>query len=405
MTFDRAAWGAEGGSMLKRVAPLVAIAAIGASTWIAALAQGQEGTRARSKKAEAPPKHNPAVDNEAEVRYGKEHRSTQELGVRIKATSGPVKDVYGTLQMPTPWPEQTVRIIKEDISSGVRNSKEREVGLLKQYLFHIPFIELGSEEAIIFTIEYARKEILPPEDPSVYVIPKKVDKELRIYLGDSPKLDPKSARVTQTLKEIFGELAEGASDWEKVKAIFQWVNDNITRQMTADAGTAEILKNKKANTDDVVATFVALCRAAKVPARMVWCYEGVSAEFYLEDAEGKGRWFPCSYGAENEFGFSTDKRPILLKGDSFRVPSDLFQIPEHKGEQRCIQESLKCAAGTRGAGRPQVEFLRKVKSLDEAGLPAASPMPPPAMGSQPGDETPPPGASLGETQPANASPR
>ena len=40
--------------------------------------------------------------------------------------------------------------------------------------------------------------------------------------------------------------------------------------------------------DDLVGLFVAMCRSLKIPARMVWVPDYSYAEFYLEDAEGKG---------------------------------------------------------------------------------------------------------------------
>lgn len=377
-----------------RMARLATILTLYALVHLADAARAQDAPKAKGKKFEAAPKINPAVDNEIEVRYGAEHVTTQRLGVRIKASAGPVKDAYGTLQIPTDWPEQTMRVVKEEISPGVRGSKYRETGLLKQFLFHMPFIETAKEEFVEFQVEYKRKEVLPPEDTSVFKIPKKLDKELRIYLADSPKLEPKAGKVSQTLKEIGADFTESTTDWDKVEAVFKWVKENISRHMTGNATTADILKSKKANTEDVIATFVALCRGARVPARMVWLTEGVSAEFYLQNESGEGRWFPCSYGQKSEFGFSTETRPILLKGDSFKVPADVFQVPDQKGEQRSVFESLKCASGGPGAGKPQVDFIRVVTSKPEV---------PAAAAEEPG-KTPPMETKPGATPPATGAP-
>lgn len=395
----------ERGSHVKRFAPLALIVSLSAMFSSPMPLWAQDAPKAKSKKAEAAPKVNPAVDNELDVAYGAEHVTTQRLGVRIKAIAGPVKDAYGTLQIPTEWPEQSVRVVKEDISPGVKGSKYRETGLLKQFMFHMPFIETAKEEFVEFHLEYTRKEVLPPEDTSAFKIPKKLDKELRIYLGDSPKLDPKVGKVSQTLKEIGTGFTEETTDWDKVEAVFNWVKDNIARHMANGASTADVLKSKKANTEDIVATFVALCRAARVPARMVWLTEGVSAEFYMQDESGKGRWFPCSYGAKAEFGFSTETKPIILKGDSFKVPADVFQVPEQKGEQRFIAESLKCSSGGPGAGKPQVDFIKLITSKPAAtdAAPGAAANGAPAE-KKPGESfIPIPGAGT-PTPPAGSSP-
>jgi hypothetical protein len=358
-----------GGGIVRLPNRFAVVLSLGLCAWVGGICLGQEPAKGRPKKAEAEPKLNPAVDNELEVQFGAEHVSTHRLGVKIKALGGAVRDAYGTLQIPTPWPEQTVRIIKEDKSPAVRRDQYRETGLLKQFIFHMPVIEPGQEELVQLTLEYVRKDVLLPDDTSAFLIPKKLSKELRIYLGDSPKLDPKAARVTQALKEIFGEIEETATDWDKLEAIYNFVKDNITRHMMPAATTADVLKNKKANGEDAIATLVALYRAARAPARMVWLSEGVSAEFYLVDESGKGRWFPCSFGAENQFGFSTEAKPIMLKGDSFRVPADAFQVPEQKGEQRNVFESLKCASG----GKPQVDFIRQLTAATPVAAPGAEP--------------------------------
>lgn len=360
---------------MKLLLPLVAIASLCILFGAATNGLSQE-TRTRPKKADskdkekASDKPNPAVDNELEVRYGAEHVITQLIGVKIRAAGGAVKDAYGTIPIPTAWPEQSFRIVKEEISPAVRSSDYRNIGLVKQYRFHMPTIETGKEESILFTVEYIRRDVLAPEDTSAFIIPKKLDKELKIYLSDSPKLDPKSPKVTATLKEILGGLDESATDWEKVEAIFNWVKDNVSRHMASAESTTDVLKSKKGNSEDIVATFVALARAAKVPTRLVWLSEGCSAEFYLVDDTGKGRWFPCSYGAENQFGFSTETRPIMQKGDSFRLPNDVFQA-DMKGEMRQIVETLRTAAAAPGGGAPKVDFLRQIVTAPIPGAPAA----------------------------------
>src|SRR5204862_6176025 len=129
---------------MKSHSPLVAIVTVCAFASCSAVVLAQE-TKARPKKTEAKEKDkdkakeklNPAVDNELDVRYGPEHVTMQTLGVRIKAVAGSIKDAYGTVPIPTPWPEQSLRIVKEEVSPGVRNNDYRDIGLCKQYRFHI----------------------------------------------------------------------------------------------------------------------------------------------------------------------------------------------------------------------------------------------------------------------------
>ncbi len=75
--------------------------------------------------------------------------------------------------------------------------------------------------------------------------------------------------------------------------------------------------------------------------------------FYLQDAPGRGYWFPCQLAGGREFGQINDHRPILMRGDNFKVP-------EKPTAQRYVAEHLKV---TQDAGRPLLDrnlesFLR-----------------------------------------------
>ena len=74
------------------------------------------------------------------------------------------------------------------------------------------------------------------------------------------------------------------------------------------------------------------------------CY----AEFYLDDDEGVGHWFPCQPAGPREFGSLNDVRPILQKGDNFKNPDN------SKERLRYLREDF--AASGRG-GSPEVKFF------------------------------------------------
>ena len=115
-------------------------------------------------------------------------------------------------------------------------------------------------------------------------------------------------------------------------------------------GAVGALRDGKADKEDLTSLFVALCRVHKVPARMVWSMDSCHAEFYLHDAAGKGLWIPCQLHDDKQFGTISDHRPILEKGDNFKVP-------EKKDPQRFVAEFL---TGKGGGGKPQVEFRRRL---------------------------------------------
>ena len=111
----------------------------------------------------------------------------------------------------------------------------------------------------------------------------------------------------------------------------------------------ETLHDKRGHLEDLTGLFIALCRAEKIPARTVWVPDYCYAEFYLEDSAGKGHWFPCELKEKTVFGTVSNDYMILQKGDN-------FEVPEKKEPQRFVKEFVKA----KGAGRPQVSFVRKV---------------------------------------------
>jgi hypothetical protein len=96
--------------------------------------------------------------------------------------------------------------------------------------------------------------------------------------------------------------------------------------------------------------FIALCRANKIPARMVWVDGHSYAEFYLEHVEGQGRWYPVESAGTRSFGEMPLPRVILQKGDNFTVP-------ERKERLRYASDYL-IGLPTPGGGRPSVKFIR-----------------------------------------------
>jgi len=256
-----------------------------------------------------------------------------------------------TVPVPTDWPEQQVKLVDEELSPTVKNVKYRVIGgTVKQMRIEIPQLPSGQTAKALLTFEVTRSTLLPPDDTSIYSIPKKVDKDLLLYLGDSPYIESRHGKITALAKQLVGEK-EGA--WEKVETIYDWVRDNITYKNGALKGAMRALNDKDGDCEELSSLFIALCRASKIPARTVWVDQHCYPEFYLVDDEGKGHWFPCQAAGTRAFGGIPEQRAILQKGDNFKDP-------DRKGERlRYVSEFLE-GAGMKGGGQPKVKFIREV---------------------------------------------
>ncbi|MEX2175540.1 MAG: transglutaminase-like domain-containing protein [Pirellulaceae bacterium] len=280
---------------------------------------------------------------------GKSETQQWEFGVIIKSVGGPSAGLSGTFPVPADWPEQQVKVVNEEISPAVRRHTFRTIDGLKQLIFEIPQLPAGESATCLLTLEVTRSQQLAPHDPSGLVIAKPPPREISKYLGASPFVESRHAKIRALAKE----LTEGkVTAWQQVEALCDGVRTRIKYEIdTKDKfkGGVGALRDGAADREDMTALFVALCRAHKVPARIVWPLDSCHAEFYLEDGAGKGAWYPCQVHNDKQFGSMNDPRPILQKGDNFRVP-------EKKDPQRFVSEFL---TGKGGGGRPEVEFRRR----------------------------------------------
>ncbi len=279
----------------------------------------------------------------------KEATRYYKVGLVVRANACSCTGVIATLPFPTKWPEQDVRITNEDFSPAVKSVKYRKLpGGAKQMLIAIPRLELGERAHVYVTFEVKRRTVIAPTDTDQFEIPTKVDSATRLFLRSSPFIETTNAKI----KALAPKLIEGKETaWEKVEAIYDWVRDNVEYKNGPLKGALAALEDKTGDCEELTSLFIALCRVNKIPARTVWVPDHCYPEFYLVDSEGKGHWFPCQAAGTRDFGSMPDLRPVLQKGDNFKVP-------EKRKPQRYIAEFLKAKA-VKGNGQPVVEFIRQ----------------------------------------------
>ena len=289
--------------------------------------------------------------DESTALLGESRKHRWRAGVTVKAVGGPCSGIVATIPVPVDWAEQTVVISDEDVSKQARVNQGKNVKAVPQMVVNIRSLPSGQEAQVILTYEITRYSQIPPENSQDYKIPedKDVPRDLRIYLAPSlPHIDCRDKRIRQ-LGDTLG-IGE-PYHWKRVEAIFDYVRGKIefTKQQKMKGGI-EALEEKKGNHEDMCFAFIAICRAAGIPARTVWVLNHCYPEFYLLDAQGKGCWFPCQLAGPREFGGISDTRPIFQKGDFFRDPR-----PDRRDTYPLLPETLN---GT--GGRPQVRFIREM---------------------------------------------
>lgn len=274
------------------------------------------------------------------------------VGIVVKAVGGPVSGIYATTPVPIDWPEQQVKIVEEDFDREVARVDYRLIdGTVKQMVINIPRIANGETVSAIVTFEVTRSAIQAPQSTEQFRIPEKLDRQLRLYLGPSPMIETRSGRIREAAREL-AAAGEGKTDWEKVELMYDWVRETVEYKKGPLKGAQQALLDGDGDCEEMTSLFIALCRLNEIPARTVWIPGHCYPEFYLEDAQGNGHWFPAQAAGSRAFGAMPEYRPILQKGDN-------FSVPEHRERMRYVSEFLKGKA-TRGGGKPEVEFIREV---------------------------------------------
>jgi hypothetical protein len=283
---------------------------------------------------------------------GKQTKVRFRVGAEITATRGACRNIVAMVTVPLECPEQQVTIVSEDFSPEVHDVTYRPLpgGEVRQMLISIPRLADGATAHAIVTAEVTTSTVLPPEKTDELKIPKKIPSKLKIYTIGSPYIETNHQRIHALSKELLAEIPETATDWQKIEALYDGVLKTIDYKEGPDKGAVEALRDKQADCQGRSAVFIALCRANKIPARMVWVHGHCYPEFYLERAEGDGQWYPCESAGTRAFGEMPLARPILQKGDNFRVP-------ERKEHLRYASDYM-IGVPMPGSGKPKVKYIR-----------------------------------------------
>jgi len=267
-----------------------------------------------------------------------------QVGMTVDAP-GAMTGILATVPVPVPWPEQEVKLLAQDVSPGVTIRYETLSGGVTQMKIIIPRLNAGRSAKALLTLEVVKASIAAPAETDKLKAPAQPARELRQYLGTSPQIET----THRDIERLAEQVVQGQStDWEKAEAIYDWVRANVEYRFNVELqGALAALKAGHGDCEELTSLFIALCRANDIPARSVWIPGHCYPEFYLEDAKGQGHWFPCQAAGARAFGEMNEARPILQKGDDFRVGRE---------RKRYVAETFQAK---NAFGNPRVQFVRK----------------------------------------------
>ena len=268
------------------------------------------------------------------VQFGRELKQKIKFGVSVTA-GGPCRGMIISLPVPKEWPEQSIRMIEEDFSNSVTKVEYRDLeDSVRQMVVTIPRLSAGEESHALITFEVRGRAVIGPKETSELKSPKSASKSIRKFLAASPKIESRNRKIQLAAKKLVKGVE---TDWDKAEAIYEFVREKVTYRESELKGAVQSLADGEADCEGMTSLFIAMCRAVKIPARMVWVTDHCYPEFYLEDKDRNGQWYPCQVAGSHSFGSMPDIRPILQKGDNIRVPGK-------RGGQRYAALFLKAKA-------------------------------------------------------------
>lgn len=144
------------------------------------------------------------------------------------------------------------------------------------------------DRTVTLSYNISRREIVRPDNLAALEKGKVDTKEMAPYLRESKRSGSLTDGIVKETADKIVKDANAKTVYQKAHAIYNWVCENISRDKTnhtpgIGAGNAEYIlnhPNEGGKCTDTNSVFVALCRAAGVPARGVY---GLS----LDELEGK----------------------------------------------------------------------------------------------------------------------
>ncbi|HBE70349.1 MAG TPA: hypothetical protein DDW52_19545, partial [Planctomycetaceae bacterium] len=192
-----------------------------------------------------------------------------EMRIGLKLTSGsPMSGTTATTVFPTAWPEQDVEIIQTSIAPVFKADFRELPGNNKQLLLFAAAVPGNTINEATVKVRITKRHIVAPSDTSELVVPKRVPRQLRNYLADSPYIKVRQAPLIKAIREI--DASEPESDWQRIEMFYDWVRENIEYRNGELKQLQVALKEKAGDCEEMTAAFVAMCRSARIPARCVW---------------------------------------------------------------------------------------------------------------------------------------
>ncbi len=269
-----------------------------------------------------------------------------EFGLEITAT-GDSSGIVASVPIPINWPEQKVSIIDERKGGADRFTYKNLGDEAAQLVISINKMDAGTNIRASVVMEIVKTDLAEHPHASALRLPTRSEvTSLNRYLKPSPYIE-----MNHRIVKAFGDSIDVDSTkpaYEQVRSIYESIRERIPYEFDETIRTCmEAIERGTGDCEELSSLFIAVCRQRGIPARAVWIPEHTYPEFYLVDEKGQGHWIPCQIAGSYEFGSMSEPKPILQKGDNFKIPGNPARL-------RYVQPTLTARDAT---GSPALRWI------------------------------------------------
>ena len=266
-------------------------------------------------------------------------------------TRAALRGLTSTFVVPANHREQSVELSSREVDVPLTATpRPQPDGQATQIVVTAPAVPGRSRLSALIEVDVRVRAQSPPDTTEGLQILRRTPRTMKRYLGSSPHIDTGNGRVRRFQRALIEDAADDEPAWTTVRRIYDAVRSKVKYVEGPIRNASDALISGEGDCEDLTSLFVAVCRISNVPARMVWIPGHCYPEFCLFDASERPHWYPCQAAGDDLFGEMPADKPILQKGDKFRVP-------EHRRPVRYLSEYMR--ADPVGRGEPKVTFVSR----------------------------------------------
>ena len=240
------------------------------------------------------------------------HRITFDLS--ITGGKKETTNLVWAFPVPAEWPTQTdVKLVSVNAPREARITVSAAKGSFRYALLRAARIRAKQKVEAKVVFDVTLWKLLPDLASARAWVPKRPSQEIRRYLGPTRGIESSHREIRAQAEAI---LANGPDDPIQQAALLRaWVRNNVKKASVPYRNARQVLRDRKGNCQESTGLFVALSRAAGIPARCVTTIGHAYAEFYVEP----WGWLPTETTKLSGFGCRKKHQIILTKGEDHVV--------------------------------------------------------------------------------------